>query len=385
MNGANQILKQIKPLLIVVTYAIVLYLVLSNISALSGIINLIINLIKPVLIGFVIAYVLNILMTKIEKQLDKCGKYKRPVALLLTLIFAIIVIVLLVIIIVPQLIESAISIINGLGQNMINFINDIIKLLDSLNIDNEIILEKLNEVKQLPWDKIVTNALSWLEGLTGSLETIANTVINSTMTAISKFAIGFSGFMISLYFLSSKEKFVIQAKKVIYAFFKKSTADKLMNVGKKANYIYSSFIGGQLVEACILGGLFFIGLTILKMPYALLISVIIAVTALIPIFGAMIGMCIGFILILPINMMQAIWFVVFFQVLQQIENNLIYPRVVGSSVGLPGVYVLISILLFGNLFGLFGMLVAVPTGAFIYQLGSDLINGILEEKKITIE
>ena len=174
-------------------------------------------------------------------------------------------------------------------------------------------------------------------------------------------------------------------KKVLVVIFKEKGAKRCVVIGRKANEIFSGFIGGQLMEACILGILYYIGMTLFKMPFAELISSIIAIASLVPVFGAMFGMIIGAILIFTINPLQALVFIVFYQVLQEIENNLIYPRVVGSSVGLPGLWTLLSIFVFGGLFGVFGMLTAVPTTALIYNLFVEYVNNRLESMAITVD
>ncbi|MBM6860610.1 AI-2E family transporter, partial [Clostridium saudiense] len=188
----------------------------------------------------------------------------------------------------------------------------------------------------------------------------------------------------SIYMLLNKERLQLGMKKVLYAFSKKNFADKVMYLGKIANESFSSYIGGQFIEAIIIGVLCFIGMLVLRMPYALLISVLVAVTALIPIFGAFIGTIPSAFIILIIDPMKALWFIIFIIVLQQIEGNLIYPKVVGSSVGLPPIWVMLAMLIGGNTFGLLGMLLGIPTFSVIYKVSREYINKRLNNKNIVV-
>ena len=200
----------------------------------------------------------------------------------------------------------------------------------------------------------------------------AGSVLNSTMSAIGSIVSGMATFVIafvfSCYVLLQKEKLSVQVKKVIYAFFSEKRAEWMLEVGSLASKAFSSFFTGQCVEALILGCMFFIVMSILNMPYTLLISVLIAFTALIPIFGAFIGCFIGAFLILMVDPMQMIIFVVTFLILQQIEGNLIYPKVVGSSVGLPSIWVLAAVTIGGSLMGVVGMLIFIPITSVVYTL-----------------
>lgn len=190
------------------------------------------------------------------------------------------------------------------------------------------------------------------------------------------------GFVFAIYVLLQKEKLASQCKQLCYAVLKEEKADEVVRVGKLADRIFSSFLSGQVVEAIILGTMFFIAMSIFKFPYAMLVGVLIAVTALIPIFGAFIGLGIGAFLILMVDPMQALWFVVMFFVLQQIEGNLIYPNVVGNSIGLPGIWVLIAVSTGGSMFGVKGMLLFIPMFSLIYTLVREYVKKRLIEKGV---
>ena len=184
--------------------------------------------------------------------------------------------------------------------------------------------------------------------------------------------------------LASKETLIYQIKKILYAFLNNAIVDKILSVGRLTNNTFAKFITGQCIEAIILGVLCFIGMTIFKMPYSLLISVLIGVTALIPVFGAFIGTIPAVFLILIINPIQAIWFVVFILCLQQFEGNIIYPRVVGNSVGLSAIWVMLAMLVGGSTLGLIGMLIGIPLFSVAYQLIKDYTNKRLNKKDLKI-
>ena len=214
-------------------------------------------------------------------------------------------------------------------------------------------------------------------------------IINGGIGAISGFFSGitnfFIGFVFSVYVLFQKEKLASQCKKLMYVCMPESRADKIIEVLRLTNTTFSNFLSGQCLEACILGTMFVITLSILRMPYALLIGIIIAVSALIPIVGAFIGCIVGVILIMMTSPLKALIFVGVFLILQQIEGNLIYPHVVGSSVGLPGIWVLVAVTIGGNLFGIMGMLTFIPISSVCYALLRTYVNRKVEEKEIDRE
>ena len=188
-------------------------------------------------------------------------------------------------------------------------------------------------------------------------------------------------FVFAIYLLLQKETLIRQLKKLIYAYMRKDFAEKLLKIAKTSNNIFANFTTGQFTEALILGFLCFIGMLILQIPYALTISVLIAFTALIPIVGALIGTAVGVLLILAVSPLKAVVFVIFLLILQQIEGNIIYPKVVGNSVGLPGIWVLVAITIGGSLWGIVGMLVSVPLVSVLYTILRDNVNQKLQEDK----
>lgn len=327
------------------------------------------RIILPFLLGGGIAFILNIPMSFLEEKIfgnrhlkDKkiVKKLSRPVCLLLTLAIVIGVVVLVMFVVIPELTRTVIS----LGRTIQTFIPEAQQFLEKLFTDNKEIQAWLSNLN-LDVGRLTDTVMSFFQNSAGN-------VLNSTMSAIGSIVSGVTTFVIafvfSCYVLLQKEKLNVQVKKVVYAFFPEKRAEWMFEVGSLASKAFSSFFTGQCVEALILGCMFFIVMSILNMPYTMLVSVLIAFTALIPIFGAFIGCFVGAFLILMVDPMQMVVFVVTFLILQQIEGNLIYPKVVGSSVGLPSIWVLAAVTIGGSLMGIVGMLIFIPIVSVVYTL-----------------
>lgn len=382
----KSIKKQITPWLCLSFITVILTAVIFNVSAVLNNIFSFILIFKPLYYGIAIAYVLNLPMKKIENLLHKLtqnnshlAKFNRAMALFITIILSIAFFTILISVIIPKLVDSFTMLFNnitGYVYQITHFFNEI---LENLNIDYDTSSSAVVQyLYSLDWKNTVANIGNWF----GSA---APNIINTSMNIIGSFGTWFTAFMLSLYLLSSKEYYITQLRKAIAALFKYEHVEFIFSVGYKANQIFSGFIGGQLVEAVILGVLCYIGMLIFKFPFAELISTIVAITSIVPLFGAMFGMAFGCLLILAINPFQVILFIIYFQILQQFEGNVIYPRVVGGSVGISGIYVLLSLVIFGSLFGLLGMLLAVPLTALIYNLISEYINYRLKIKQIYVD
>jgi len=241
----------------------------------------------------------------------------------------------------------------------------------------------LSESLEINWSKISEEAVKLIQSAGTGILSSTLTIVSGIANAIITF---FVGFTFSIYVLFQKEKLSIQAKKVLYAFFSAKIADKVLRISKLTAETFEHFLSGQCVEAMILGTMFFITMSIFRLPYALLVGVMIAVTALIPVFGAFIGLVLGAFLIVMVNPMQAVGFIVLFFVLQQLEGNFIYPYVVGGSVGLPSIWVLAAVTIGGSLFGILGMFLFIPVCSVLYILFREYIHtrlvkkGVLETK-----
>lgn len=275
--------------------------------------------------------------------------------------------------VIPQFIESLSTLIDAVPGYLNSFEAMLDKHLSSIELMKVIqdsVIDAWKEVLQVVGQLIGKS----VTGILSVTVNITNMIFNFVVALV-----------LAIYLLANKEKLILQSKKLLFAFLKKDVVEKILEVGRLTNVTFSSFIGGQCTEAIILGILCFIGMNIFKMPYALLISVLISVTSLIPVFGAFIGTIPAVFIILIINPIKAIWFVIFIIVLQQLEGNIIYPKVVGSSVGLSAIWVMVAITVGGSAFGLIGMLIGVPTVSVIYQLVSNATNNKLNKKGIRVK
>ena len=348
--------------------------------------DFVLSLFRSLLYAIVFAYVLNLPMKKIEsfiirhtKETSLLRKRKRMVSMFLTFLIAFLLLIIIGSIILPSIIDSLIS----LMQNLSSFFTDIVKNIDEIlkyfHIDYRIEdIQQVEQFIQMPWEKIVSNAIAFLSGS-------ASGILSSASNFISSFAVGFTGFMFSLYLLSGKENFIRQLRKVTAAFCGYDASLIVFQYASRVNRIFSSFIGGQLTEACILWVLYYVCMRLFQFPYPELICTLIAVCSLVPVFGSMFAMSVGAVMMLSHDPLQSIWFIVFYQVISYFEDNVIYPRVVGNSVGLPGLWVLLSIFVFGDLWGVFGMVMAVPTTACLYVFFAEFINNRLRKKRLRIE
>lgn len=365
--------------IILILFTVISFWGVNNFDIIINFINKLFNVFFPFILGGVIAYILNIPMTKIERILKKVIKKDnkegliRTLAIVLSLLLFIIIIAFIAFLLVPELIENI--------ENLIKNIPGVIDKIEAWLVN---ILDKYPDIQ-----KQITEAFSNSEHNVSSIvSNILNYLLSGAIGFISNLVSGFVTFftavIFSIYMLSQKEYLIKCFKKLIYGYLKEDKANKVMEIGTLTNKTFSNFISGQCVEAIILGVIIFIALTIFRFPYALIISVLTAVTALIPIFGAIIAMVIGAILIGINNPIQAILFIVVFQVIQQIEGNFIYPKVVGKSVGLSPMWTLLAITAGGSLFGIVGMLVGLPLASVIYALIKESVNNKLKMKKIKI-
>ena len=337
----------------------------------------------PFVLGGTIAFIINVPMSFLEGRLfghvkeERRGIKKtlaRPVSLVLTIVLAVGVIVLVMFGLIPQLGETFAS----LGGSISTFIPQLREWVGEFTHNNSEIMKWMNQLEFNP-DKMIQWGMNVLGAGAGS---VMNTTVAAVGGIISGVATFFIAFSFACYILVQKEKLHVQVRKVIFAFIPKRKAEVVLEICSLTYKTFASFLAGQCVEAVILGSMFVVAMTILRMPYALLIGVIIAFTALIPIFGAFIGCALGFLMIFMVNPSQALIFVGLFLVLQQIEGNLIYPHVVGNSVGLPSIWVLAAVTIGGNLMGIPGMLIFIPMVSVLYALFRELVYLELKKHKI---
>ena len=346
------------------------------------------NILFPFALGGAIAFVINVPMSFLEKKLfgeketrsDRINKIARPLSLILTLLLVVAAIVVVMFVLIPQLGETFMS----LGANIAAFLPKMRTWVSNFTNNNEEIMQMVNQIQYDP-DKII----SWAVGFVGSgAENVMSTTVSAVGTLISGFASFFIAFSFACYILFQKEKLHVQSRKVMFAFVKKGRAEAALEVCSLAYKTFSNFLTGQCVEAMILGGMFVVTMTILRLPYALLVGVIIAFTALIPVFGAFIGCGLGAFMIFIADPKKAIFFVIVFLILQQLEGNLIYPHVVGGSVGLPSIWVLAAVSVGGSLMGVVGMLVFIPLVSVVYALFREVVYLKLKKqgiKNVTVD
>ena len=344
------------------------------------------NVIFPFALGGAIAFVLNVPMNFIERKLfketkvdqKKMGrKLSRPVSFIFAVLFVIGLISIVVFVVVPELGNTIMNI----GKTLQEVVPQVQKWAVEFFGDNPELVAQIQGL-EFEWDKILGDLVNFLKNGAGS---VLGTTVEAAKSIVSAVSTFFIAFVFSCYILLQKEKLSVQVRKLMYAFMPRDWTEIFIALGSVTYKTFSSFLTGQCLEAVILGCMFFITMTILRMPYALLIAVLIAFTALIPIFGAFIGCAVGTLLIFMVNPMQAVAFVVMFLVLQQIEGNFIYPHVVGNSVGLPSMWVLVAVSVGASLMGVVGMLVFIPIVSVIYTILRGIVNRRLKEKKITVE
>lgn len=371
-----------------IAFAVLLYLGIQNLAVVLKYVKLLWGLLLPFVLGGAMAFVLNVPMSFIERHLfgkvreknNKAGKaaskLARPVSLVLSIVFVILLILIVVLVVAPELGTTLVSVVKKVEEDIplaqkwitdtFNGDSEIVKWASAIEIDPQKILDSIVSVLKNGADNLVSSTITVTMG-------IVSMAVN--------FAIGF---VFACYVLLQKEKLGKQVLKATYAILPVKVVEYQSHVCTLASKIFASFITGQCIEAVILGSMFFVTMTIGRFPYAMLIGVLISFTALIPVFGGIIGCWVGFFLILMVSPLKAFMFLGLFVILQQIEGNLIYPHVVGNSVGLPAIWVLVAVTLGGNLMGIVGMLVFIPLVSVLYTLFREWVYARLDKKKVKI-
>lgn len=333
----------------------------------SGVVDGLVAL-KPLFIGFALAYFLNVFMRKIENLLLKITKKKlRGFSIAITCIFFLLAIFAISSLIIPQIKETVQSIASHSNDFEKTYVSVATYLQQNFNVG-------------IPTD---------IAGITAELTNSLNAIGKKTLVYASNFASGsltaFVSVVIAIYLLASKERLDVQKSRILGAFFSKENANKSIDFINRVDKIFSNYIAGMLVDALILAILIGGMMAIFSFPYAFLVATLAGILAIIPIFGNIIAMVIGAFLIFAVDPLKALYFIVAYQIVQQFENNVIYPRVVGSYVGLPGVWILLAVSVAGTLFGAFGMIVAVPVASVIYILIAEYTNNKLKEKETELD
>ena len=379
MDLSKMSIKKIRELIV---FTALLVVALWKFDVVLGVLKTIWDIIFPFVLGGAIAFLTNVPMSFLEKKIFEnvkkknkiVRKLKRPISLILTIVLVVGVIALVMFGVIPQLTRTMGTLVTSIND----FIPQMQSWIGEFFHNNQ---EIMNLVDQIEFDP--DQAIKWGISLLGNG---AGNMMNTTMSAVGSIVSGVATFFIAFsfacYILFQKEKLHIQIRKVFFAFLPRQKADTFLKVCSLTYRTFANFLAGQCLEAVILGSMFVVTLSILRMPYALLIGILIAFTALIPIFGAFIGCAVGSFLIFMVNPQQAILFVIVFLVLQQIEGNLIYPHVVGESVGLPSIWVLAAVTIGGNLMGIVGMLVFIPLLSVIYTIFREFVYLRLRKQNI---
>ena len=379
MDLGDLSIKKIRELIV---FTALLVVALWKFDVVLDVLKTIGQIIFPFILGGAIVFVINVPMSFLEKKIFEnvkkenkaARKLARPVSLLLTIVLVVGVIALVMIGVIPQLTKTM----GSLMINITDFIPQIKIWIRDFFHDNREIMKLVDQVQFKP-DQAIRWGISLLGNGAGNM---MNTTVSAVGSVVSGLATFFIAFSFACYVLFQKEKLHVQIRKVLFAFLPKQKADAFLKVCSLTYRTFANFLTGQCLEAVILGCMFVVTLSILRMPYALLIGVLIAFTALIPIFGAFIGCAVGSFLIFMVSPKQAIIFIIVFLVLQQIEGNLIYPHVVGESVGLPSIWVLAAVTIGGNLMGIVGMLVFIPLLSVVYTIFRKVVYQRLKKRHI---
>lgn len=372
--------KNKKTIMQLILFTIIVIFAFINISYLWTFIKYIIAIFMPFIIGAMIAFVLNVLLNVVENKLFKklnkkntktWKKLKRPVSLVTTFIIIIAIIALILGLIIPQLKNT----VELFTENFDSYKTQSVELLEKVGIEKKTINKLNNNIENIQEEAtkyISKNSDKIMQTTVGVATTVAGTVTTIVL-----------GMVFAIYILLKKEDLTRQFKKLARAYLPEKRQRTLKEISTLSNKTFGNFVSGQCIEALIIGLLCFIGMLILQIPYAPTIAVLVGFTALIPVFGAFIGTAIGAFLILMVDPTKALVFVIFIIILQQIEGNLIYPKVVGNSVGLPGIWVMVAVTVGASIGGILGMLLSVPVCSILYSILRTDVNNRIDQKNKT--
>lgn len=365
---------------IVAASIILFYLGISQIGAVTSYIDKIFIILQPFIIGFAIAYLLGFLLKVYERNLKKIKtyrnlklKYQRIISLILTYLTAILLIVLFLQFVLPQLIESIVGLVNNIPtyiSNLNKVSNYLFKKFDVKKEQMDIINEKLKDLI----DTIINIGTNLLPVIGNIIASFASSIWNIAIGAI-----------VSIYLLIDKENMCAGVKKVVYAILPKKGAEKVILITHKSNETFGKFLSGKILDSAIIGILAYIVLKICNMPYTLLISVVIGITNIIPFFGPFIGAVPSFIIILFVSPEKALWFLLIVFILQQVDGNIIGPKILGDSIGISAFWILFSLLVAAKFMGVVGMIIGVPLFAIIYSIIKEVVEDKLRKKGLPVE
>lgn len=369
--------KSRKDIILIITYIALVIFALVNFEKIFFILGYIINIFSPFLLGIIFAFILNVINNFFERKLfgkikpgKVWNKLKRPISITCSLVSVFIIILFVFTLLIPQL-ENSVTLFIG---TLPGYKEDVVGIMNRFNFDDNTILFVSDYFDN--FGKVITN---YIKDNSQDVITITTEFVGSVIKVVSK---GIISIVFAIYILAQKENLIRQINKVMDAYLKPKTINKIKNISTLANRTFSNFVSGQGLEALIFGTLCFVAMLIFRIPYALPIAVLLGFTALVPIFGSIVGTTLGAVLVFMVSPVKAVMFIIIVLIIQQIENNLIYPKVVGKSVGLPGMWVLLSVTIGGSVGGLIGLFIATPLCSLVYALVSQIVNDRLEKNKI---
>lgn len=359
----------------IIVFAGIVLWVVFNYKLFIDFISFVIKLIMPLIVGLAIAFIINVPMKQIERKIFKIEKRKhkkliRVISLIISLVLIFGILGLILFLIIPEFVQAIIAISNSIPKDF-NWINQLLDKLENL----------YPSLEEYIWQIDVKSIINTSVSQAGN---VVSVIIGFLSGMISRIVIFFIGFILSIYILLDKENLVRQVKKLIKAFFNDKIYINIVKIVKLSNTTFTNFITGQCLDACLTGFLLFVILSILKLPYALILGVLFAITALIPYIGAFITLLVGVVLIGVSNPMGALWYVIIFFALQQFDDNVTHPKIVGKSVGLPALWALLAVLIGGSVFGLIGIIISIPVSSVLYSLLKDYVNYRISKKKVKL-
>lgn len=369
--------------MILLVFAAVLVLVLMRFDQVWGAVLTVVGTVAPVFYGIVLAYILNVFvhffedvafkpLRNVKSKLWK--RVRRPLAVALAYLLVALVLVSIIAFIIPGLIESMGILADTVQQTVPGYVTSAMNWLNEFAQENDLTFIQ-DFLRNFNWSNVLSSASAVLRDFLSSLVGVTINVASGVFAAVM-------GFIFSVYMLMGKEKLLRGVKSTLLAFLPRPTAQKIGQIATLTNRMFSNFIRGQLLECVILGSLCYVGMSILQLDYALLISSVVTLGALIPILGAYIGAAVGVLILLLVHPIDALIFLIFLLILQQVEGNMIYPRVVGSSIGLPPLWTLFAVVFWGGVLGIPGILFGTPATAVIYQLLRTSVRTRLRQRNI---
>ena len=372
---------------IVIAGAILLLQLVTKLPAFLAFFKSFLKTLSPVVYGLIIAYLLHPIVDRVKKLLTpqlgkiikkpgKAESLSRTIGILVALIVAVLVVWALIAMVLPQLIDSIVTIVGNLPVYYETLSGWVMKFIEDT--------PELANITEGLMDQIYNYLNNFLTNvLLPKLQTLLVTLTSSVVGLVKGLLNVVIGVIISIYLLSGQDKFLAQAKKLIYAMLGRKRGGYVLNICTFANRAFGGFIGGKIIDSAIIGVLCFIGLSCMNMPYTLLISIFVGATNVIPFFGPFIGAIPSALLLLVIDPLQCIYFVIFVIVLQQLDGNVIGPLILGDATGLSSIWVVVSILVFGSLLGVPGMIIGVPTFAVIYKIVTEIVNNVLKKRGLS--